>query len=84
MWVFKALSALLFMTGWMAIAVAAVVSWLYVAVHITISLGWFAGAIFMVGSLAAVVCWEDYVKMPFLFWLQLWQYADRILLDRNR
>ena len=84
MWVFKALSALLFLIGWTALGVAAVVSWLYVAVHLTMSLGWFAGALFMIGSLAAVIRWEDHVKVPFLFWLQLWQYADRMILDRDR
>lgn len=48
------------------------------------SLGWFAGAMFMIGSLAAFVYWENYVKVPFLFWLRLWEYADRMILDRER
>ena len=77
-------SALLFLIGWTALGVAAVVSWLYVAVHLTMSLGWFAGLIFMIGSLAAVVYWGNYVKVPFLFWLQLWAYADRMIFDRDR
>ena len=84
MWVFKALSALLFLIGWTALAVAAVVSWLYVAVHLTMSLGWFAGLVFMLGSLAAFVYWENYVKVPFLFWLKLWRYADLMIRDRDR
>ncbi|KKL12178.1 hypothetical protein LCGC14_2538360, partial [marine sediment metagenome] len=46
MWVFKALSALLFLIGWTALAVAAVGTWFYVAVYLTMSLGWFAGALF--------------------------------------
>ena len=84
MWVFKALSALVFLIGWMALVLAAVGTWFYVAIGITTSLGWFAGGLFMICSLAAFVYWENYVKAPFLFWLRAWQYADRMILDRNR
>ena len=84
MWVFKALSALMFLIGWMALVLAAIGSWFYVAVNLTMSLGWFVGGLFMIGSLAAFVHWENYVKAPFLFWLAAWQYADRMILDRDR
>ena len=84
MWVFKALSALLFLIGWTALAVAGVGSWFYVTINLVMSLGWFAGAVFMIGSLASFVYWEGYVKAPFLFWLRAWQYADRMILDRDR
>lgn len=82
MWVFKALSALLLLIGWTALVLAAVGSWFYVAADLTMSLGWFAGGLFMIGSLAAFVYWENYVKMPFLFWLRVWEYADRMIRDR--
>lgn len=84
MWIFKALSALVFLIGWMALVLAAVGSWFYVAVGLTTSLGWVAGGLFLIASLAAFVHWGDYVKAPFLFWLRAWQYADRMILDRER
>lgn len=84
MWVFKALSALCFLIGSMALVLAAVGTWFYLTINLIMSLGWFVGAIFMIGSLAALVYWENYVKAPFLFWLRLWQYADRMILDRDR
>ena len=84
MWVFKSLSSLVFLIGWMALVLAAVGSWFYVAIQFTMSFGWFAGAIFAVGSVGAVVHWENYVKVPFLLWMQAWQYADRMILDRYR
>lgn len=82
MWVFKALSALLFLLGWTVLAVAAVGSWFYLTINVIMSLGWFVGAIFMIGSLLAVIRWQEYVKVPFLLWMQLWDYADRKILDR--
>ncbi len=82
--VLRALSALLLLIGWTALVVAAVGAWFYVVIHLTVSLGWFAGASAMIGSLAAFVHFEAYVKAPFLFWLQVWQYADRMILDRER
>ena len=84
MWVFKALSALVFLIGSMTLVVAAVGSWFYVAVNLTMDIGWFAGGAFMIGSLAAFVYWENYVKAPFLFWLRVWEYADRMILNRDR
>lgn len=84
MWLLKALSALLFLIGWTALALAAVGSWFYLAVSVIMSLGWFAGLLFMVGSLLAVVRWQEYVKVPFILWLQAWNYADRMILDRYR
>lgn len=84
MWVFKALSALVFLIGWMALVVAAVGSWFYLTINLIQSLGWFAGALFMIGSLAAFVYWQNYVKAPFLFWLRAWEYADHKILDRGR
>ena len=50
MWVFKSLSALLFLIGWTALVVAAVGTWFYITVYAIMSLGWFAGLIIAVGS----------------------------------
>jgi len=84
MWVFKALSALLFLIGWTAIAVAAVGTWFYITINVIMSLGWFAVPIFAVGSVLATIRWEAYVKVPFILWMQAWEYADRIISDRDR
>ncbi len=84
MWVFKSLSALLFLTGWTALVVAAVGTWFYITVHVITSLGWFLGLVVSVGSVAATIYWEEYVKVPFILWMQAWQYADRMILDRDR
>ena len=84
MWVLKSLSALVFMIGWLALVLAAVGSWFYVTINLIMSLGWFVGAIFMIGSVLAVMYWQEYIKVPFILWLQAWQYADRMILDRDR
>ena len=84
MWVFKALSALLFLIGSMTLVVATVGLWFYAGMHLIMVFGWFAAAIYIVGSVLAVVRWENYLKLPFLLWFQLWQYADRMILDRRR
>lgn len=84
MWVFKALSALLFLIGWTAITVAAVGTWFYITVNVIMSLGWFVGTIFAIGSVLAIIHWQEYIKVPFLLWLQAWEYADRMILDRDR
>ena len=81
---FKSLSALLFLTGWMALVVAAVGTWFYITVLVAMSLGWFAATIFAVGSVAATIRWEEYIKVPFILWFQAWQFADRMILDRDR
>ena len=84
MWVFRVLSALLFMIGWAAIAIAGVGTWFYISINFIMSFGWFVGMIFSIASVLAIVYWENYVKVPFLLWLQLWEYADRMILHRNR
>ena len=70
MWFFKALSGLLFLIGWTAIAVAAVGTWLYITVDVITSLGWFAGTIFAVGSVLATIHWQEYVKVPLFLWMK--------------
>ena len=84
MWVLRQLSALLMLIGWTAIVLAGVGSWFYVTIKLIMSLGWFAGLVFMLMSLAAFVHFDRYVKAPFLFWLRAWEYADRMILDRDR
>ncbi len=84
MWVFKALSALMLMVGCLAITLAAIWAWLSIATALIESLGWFAGAVFWVGSAAACFYWDANIKAPVLLWLRLWKYVDRIILDRNR
>lgn len=79
----RALSAFLLLMGWTALVLAAVGAWLYVSVTLTMSIGWFSGALFLVVSLVAFVHFEAYVKAPFLFWLRVWEYADRMILDRR-
>lgn len=82
--ILSAMSALLLLLGWAALVLGAVVVWSYVAVTLTMSLGWFAGACFMVASLAAFVHFDAYAKAPFLFWLRVWEYADRMIVGSRR
>ena len=84
MWVFKALSALVFLVGWMAFVLAAVGTWFYTTINVIMSLGWFAGTVFAVGSVLATIHWQEHIKVPFILWMQAWQYADDLILNRNR
>ena len=84
MWVFKAISALILMIGCLVITLAALWAWLSIVMALVESLGWFAGAIFWVGTLAAFFYWNVEIKGPIMLWLKLWEYVDRIILDRDR
>ena len=39
---------------------------------------------FAVGTVLATIRWQDYIKVPFMLWLQAWEYADKLILDRDR
>ncbi len=82
MWVLRQLSGMVLIIGWMAMVLAAVGVWSYTAIELIMSLGWGAGVAFMVSSLAAFVHFDRYTKAPFVFWLRLWEYGDRMIVDR--
>ena len=84
MWVFKSLSALIFLIGCMTLVVAAVWVWITIAAYLVPSVGWFAGVIYLAGTFFAMMHLDKYIRVPWQLWFQLWRYADKMILDRHR
>lgn len=78
----SAVSALVFLLGCLVMVAAAAVAWVTVIVMACVQWGWPFGAVLLVGSFFLMARYEAHLKAPWVWWCELWGWADNGLRER--
>lgn len=79
----EALAALVFMVGSLAYVFGGLYIWMLVTIETVQTLGWLAGIVLVVSSFVGLVYFQDSVRLPWVWWSEVWQWTDRMIVHKQ-